>query len=216
MRTVQHLCHELKEKTFVSKSRIRVLWNFDVWKEKPTHIHSSFLEWHLWHWNLFAEIHSLHRRWFQLQDLVWGTFLSIQWNIVLSIPPWASHVGTLGSVCEPPRGAGPNSFLWADTFSLVPQRLLPLSFLVELLRFKRLVSQRKCPASSLHLFRLEIHPQQTAELKATLGIFNACFLRGLGRPLWISPGAFFAPLWILESQACFFSLGAQVWSAAWF
>ena len=60
----------------------------------------------------------------------------------------------------------------------LPQRLLPLSFLVELLGFKKLVSWRQFPSSSPHLFQLENHPQQSAELKATFGDFLMPVPRG--------------------------------------
>lgn len=78
-------------------------------------------------------------------------------------------MGTLGSVRELHVAAGPS--VSSEQTLLVPQRLLPPSFRVELLSFKKFVSLRQCPSSSPHLFQLENHPQQTAELKATFGDF---------------------------------------------
>lgn len=85
-------------------------------------------------------------------------------------------MGTRGSVQELHLAAGP--WVSSEQTLLVPQRLLPLSFLVELLGFKKLVSRRQFPSSSPHLFQLENHPQQSAELKATFGDFLMPVPRG--------------------------------------
>ena len=83
---------------------------------------------------------------------------------------------------------------------LVPQRLLPPSFRVELLSFKKFVSLRQCPSSSPYLFQLE--NQQTAELKATFGDFLMPVPRGILGGIYESrcfvcfPGNSRIPVWV--------------------